>query len=87
MINHNDRIDRDEMLASELRARVPKMRTLVFSNADATPKNVRVECGLDCVGDIMEWYGGYFARDHYTVTLDGRDVPIDQYGSAKGEIK
>lgn len=63
------------------------MRTLVFSNADATPKNVKVECGLDCVKDIIEWYGGFFAGDRYTVTLDGHNVPMDQNGLAKGELK
>lgn len=53
---------------------------LVFSNADATPKNVALEVSVSAVPHIMAWYGAYFAGDRYTVTLDGRNVPMDQNG-------
>lgn len=56
------------------------MSTLVFSNADASPKNVKIECSLGSVKDIMEWYGGFFSGDLYTVTLDGHNVRIDLSG-------
>lgn len=56
------------------------MANLVFSNADATPKNVSVEVGFSSVDDVMAWYGAFFAGDRYTVSLDGRNVPIDQNG-------
>ena len=57
------------------------MPTLVFSNADATPKNVSIEVGLCSVWYVMAWYGAYHAGDRYTATLDGRDVPMDENGS------
>jgi len=56
------------------------MRALVFNNADAKPKTVRVMCDAASVPDIMAWYGAYFAGDRYTVALDGRNVPMDQNG-------
>ena len=56
------------------------MIDLVFSNADATPKNVKIQCAAESVPHIMAWYGSYFAGDRYTVTQDGRNVPMDQDG-------
>ena len=56
------------------------MKALVFNNADATPKTVRVLCAEESVPDIMAWYGSYFAGDRYTVALDGRNVPMDLNG-------
>jgi hypothetical protein len=56
------------------------MVRLVFSNADATPKTEVIECHRDSVARIMAWYGAYFAGDRYTVTLNGRNVPMDQNG-------
>jgi hypothetical protein len=56
------------------------LRKLVFNNADATPKTEVIECSDASVARIMAWYGGYFAGDRYTVTLDGRNVPMDQNG-------
>ena len=62
------------------------MKTLVFSNALGTPKNVKIECSLGSVKDIMQWYGGFFAGDLYSVTLDGRDVAMDINGLPKKEL-
>lgn len=62
------------------------LRILVFSNADATPKNQRIGCDTESVGEIMAWYGAYFAGDRYTVTLDGRNVRMDQNGRVVGEL-
>lgn len=53
---------------------------LIFNNADATPKSVVIECAAASVPNIMAWYGAYFAGDRYTVTLDGRNVPMDRNG-------
>jgi hypothetical protein len=56
------------------------MKALVFSNADATPKNATIHTTKECVKDIMVWYGSHHAGDRYTVTFDGRDVPKDHNG-------
>lgn len=53
---------------------------LVFSNADARPRNVAVRLAPEAVRNVMAWYGAYFAGDRYTVTMDGRNVPMDQNG-------
>ena len=57
-----------------------QLHTLVFSNADATPKNCTIRCDMASVPPVMEWYGGFFTGDRYTVALDGRDVPMDRNG-------
>jgi len=62
------------------------MKTLVFINADSIPKNVKIECSLGSVRDIMAWYGGFFAGDLYSVALDGRDVPMDPNGLPTKEL-
>ena len=54
--------------------------TLVFSNADATPKNRKLLVNLDAVPSIMAWYAEYHEGDRYTVTVDGRNMPMDQNG-------
>ena len=54
--------------------------TLAFSKADATPKNVALDVSASAVSHVMAWYGAYHAGDRYTVTLDGRNVPMDQNG-------
>ena len=56
------------------------MARLVFSNADAKPHNVALDLSLDSVPHVMAWYGAYCAGDRYTVTLDGRNVPMDHNG-------
>lgn len=54
--------------------------TLVFSNADATPKNTCIICDQQYIAQIMAWYGAYHAGDRYTVTVDGRNIRMDQNG-------
>ena len=56
------------------------MVRLVFSNADATPKTTVLDVSAEAVPDIMAWYGAYCAGDRYTVSVDGRNVPMDQNG-------
>ena len=56
------------------------MVSLVFMNADATPKTVKLELDVSAVPHVMAWYGAYFAGDRYTVALDGRNVPMDHNG-------
>lgn len=60
------------------------LRTLVFSNADAKPRTAVIRCDQDSVPIIMSWYGAFYAGDRYTVTLDGRNVPMDQNGEPVG---
>ena len=55
-------------------------QTLVFSNADAKPRNEKVFCSAGSIACIMQWYGGFFAGDRYTVTVNGRNVCIDGNG-------
>jgi hypothetical protein len=50
--------------------------TLVFSNADATPKTAVVVVARESVHLVMEWYGSHHAGDRYTVTLNGRNAPM-----------
>ena len=53
---------------------------LVFANADATPKTTVLDVSAASVPDIMAWYGAYCSGDRYTVTVDGRNAPMDQNG-------
>jgi hypothetical protein len=53
---------------------------LVFKNAKAKPKNISIICAAESVAPIMDWYGGYFAGDRYTVAFNGRNVPMDLDG-------
>ena len=54
--------------------------TLVFNNADAIPKSEVLRVHRDAVARVMAWYGAYYAGDRYTVTVDGRNVRMDQNG-------
>lgn len=56
---------------------------LVFNNADATPKTTSVTLHADDVPNVMAWYGAFYAGDRYTVTRDGRNVPMDINGGMK----
>jgi len=57
-----------------------KIVTLVFMNADSTPKNTKIICSQNSVYDIMCWYGAYCSYDRYTVACDGHDIPMNQNG-------
>ncbi len=65
---------------------VDNVFALVFSNADATPKNTRVMCDAASVQHIMSWYGAFFAGDRYTVAFNGRNVRMDINGSPIEEV-
>ena len=60
--------------------------TLIFNNADAKPRSVVLQVAPDAVPHIMAWYGAYFAGDRYKVTVDGRNVRMDQNGEPVGPI-
>ena len=54
---------------------------LVFSNPETRPRNISIRLSPEAVPDILEWYGSHHAGDRYTVTIDGRNVPIDANGN------
>ena len=56
------------------------LRTLVFNNAETRPRSVVLHVAAEAVPPIMAWYGAYHAGDRYTVTLDGRNIPMDMNG-------
>lgn len=60
-----------------------EVKALVFSNAEATPKNMTIYTTEECVTSIMVMYGSHFSGDRYTVSLDGRNIPIDHNGWPK----
>jgi len=60
---------------------------LMFVNSDATPKVSAVHVSLDSVPAIMAWYGGYYAGDRYTVSLDGKRIQKDLNGEVLGHIE
>ena len=62
------------------------MRTLVFHNADATPKTAGIRCDTASVKQIMAWYGAYFAGDRYTATLDGLIINMNHNGEPIGDL-
>ncbi len=57
-----------------------EMKALVFSNADATPKNMTIYTTKECIENIMIMYGSHFCGDRYTVSFDGRNIPMDNWG-------
>lgn len=59
------------------------VKALVFSNADATPKNVTIYTTNECIENIMIWYGSHHEGDRYTVSFDGRNIPMDSWGWPK----
>ncbi len=59
---------------------IKEAKALVFSNADAVPKNVTIYTIRESIEDIMIWYGSHHEGDRYTVSFDGRNVPMDNWG-------
>jgi hypothetical protein len=59
-----------------------KMKTerLVFNNAYGTPKSSVLDIHMDGVLMVCQWYAGFYAGDLYTVTLNGRNIPLDLNG-------
>lgn len=72
-----------QMLAQQSETRGKPVKPLVFNNADATPKTVKIMCDEESVPHIMAWYGAYFHGDRYTVAYDGRNISMDQNGEPK----
>lgn len=62
------------------------MRELKFINSDATPKEQVLRVDTASIEPIMAWYGAYFARDRYTVSVDGVKVEKDQNGELTGPL-
>ena len=56
---------------------------LKFANSDAKPKFETINIARKDVPKVMAWYGAYFARDRYRVTVDGEVVPKNQNGEMK----
>ena len=54
--------------------------TLIFTNRDATPMVTKIWLSSDSVLSVLAWYGAFYAGDRYSVTLDGRKVPLDRNG-------
>lgn len=67
-------LDRIEQLERDL------AKALVFSNADAVPKNVTIYTTRESIESIMIWYGSHHEGDRYTVSFDKRNVPMDNWG-------
>ena len=53
---------------------------LVFNNADAKPKSHALDIHIDGVKDVCQWYAAFFAGDLFTITLNGRNLPLDLNG-------
>lgn len=62
------------------------LRTIVFMNADAKPRNRTIVCDTSSIAPIMAWYGSHHAGDRYTVAVDGRNMPMDQNGKPIGSL-
>ncbi len=63
-----------------------QIRELEFTNSDATPKVVTIKCDTASIPLIMAWYGAYFDRDRYFVTVDGVKVDKDINGEPVNEV-
>jgi hypothetical protein len=59
-----------------------KMKTerLIFNNAYGTPKSSVLDIHMDGVFMVCQWYASFYAGDLYTVTLNGRNIPLDLNG-------
>jgi len=56
------------------------MIELKFVNSDAKPKVSTVRCDTASMGQIMAWYGSYFAGDRYAVYADDQKLAKDHNG-------
>ena len=57
---------------------------LVFNNADSRPYSSVVDVGIESVAAVCEWYASHHAGDRFTLTMDGRNVPLDINGEPDG---
>jgi hypothetical protein len=77
---------REKPMLSELAGEIGKLLAanktakLVFHSRDAKPLNTAIETTRESVPSIMAWYGECWSGDPYTVTFDGRNVPMDENG-------
>jgi hypothetical protein len=53
-----------------------KTERLVFNNVDATPKSNVLDIHIDGVENVCHWYAAFFDGDLYTVTMNGRNLPL-----------
>jgi len=53
---------------------------LVFNNVETRPKRSVVEVDIDSANDVCIWYAGHHAGDPFTLTMNGRNVPLDISG-------
>ena len=53
---------------------------LKFTNSDAKPKTVVINCDKGSCGNIAAWYGAYFAGDRYSIKLNGELIKKDLNG-------
>lgn len=51
------------------------MKTVTFTNIDATPTQTTVEVSEASIPHILAWYNAYYAGDTYSMTVDGNLVP------------
>jgi NAD-dependent dihydropyrimidine dehydrogenase PreA subunit len=51
-----------------------------FTNSDARPKVVVINCARGSCEDIAAWYGAYFSGDRYRIEINGETVKKDQNG-------
>lgn len=56
------------------------MDNLIFHNPLSSPLNILVKTDAEGAPLIMEWYGSHYAGDNYTVSFNGRNVPMDING-------
>ena len=57
-----------------------KTERLVFNNKDATPKSDVLDIHIDGVENVCQWYAAFYAGDIFTVTMNGRNLPLDLNG-------
>jgi hypothetical protein len=56
------------------------LKKLVFHNPETRPLNIAIDTSAESAALVIEWYGGYYSGDNYTVSFDGRNIAIDQNG-------
>lgn len=56
------------------------MVELKFVNSDAKPKVSAIRCDSASIGQIMSWYGAFYAGDRYAVYADDAKLAKDQNG-------
>jgi hypothetical protein len=73
-----------ELLTAYESAKPNKTAKLVFHNRETKPLSITIETTRDGVPSIMYWYWCCYAGQPYTVTYDGRNVPMEACGVPVG---